>query len=237
MSFDFTTVNVRRLILISGSQFALFYKPANIAFDGAAPVAYFYNLGPLDLANAIFPTHDDAVAAYETAGAAQVVVNVDSSFGSGHTLGWIQDDGTDKLVNRADASDISLGTLSSGVSALQTSAGVLSSSIVTLSSASVTQANAINSLNTNLTSGAVATAISSLNTAIGLKLAATAINSNAYVANAPADATTDYNVVTTLLGAVTTGLNTTNTKQNDIAAKLNSVIAALKTVGILKTTP
>lgn len=57
----------------------------------------------------------------------------------------------------------------------------------------------------------------------------------AAIANAPADATTTYNVVTTLLGSLTGAVNTANAKQNDIATKLNSVLAALRTVGIIVT--
>lgn len=55
------------------------------------------------------------------------------------------------------------------------------------------------------------------------------------IADAPADAVTNYNIVTTLLGTLTSAVNTANTKQNDIATKLNSVISALETVGILVT--
>lgn len=55
------------------------------------------------------------------------------------------------------------------------------------------------------------------------------------VTDAPADAVTNYNVVTTLLGGVTGAVNTANTKQNDIATKLNSVLAALRSVGIIVT--
>lgn len=69
------------------------------------------------------------------------------------------------------------------------------------------------------------------------KLDATAVNSDVYVGDSPADATTDYDPVTTILGALVSAVNDANTKQNDIATKLNEVIAALKTVGILKTSP
>lgn len=57
----------------------------------------------------------------------------------------------------------------------------------------------------------------------------------AAIADAPADAVTNYNVVTTLLGAVTGALNTANTKQNDIATKLNSLLAELRTLGLIST--
>lgn len=57
----------------------------------------------------------------------------------------------------------------------------------------------------------------------------------AHIVAAPADAVTNYNVVTTLLGGLTGAVNTANTKQNDIATKLNAVIAALEANGILAT--
>lgn len=55
----------------------------------------------------------------------------------------------------------------------------------------------------------------------------------ASIANAPADAVTNYNVVTTLLGGLTGAVNTANTKQNDIATKLNSLLAELRTLGLI----
>lgn len=55
----------------------------------------------------------------------------------------------------------------------------------------------------------------------------------AAIADAPADAKTDYNVVTTLLGTLTSAVNTSNTKQNDIATKLNSLFAKLRTLGLI----
>ncbi len=55
----------------------------------------------------------------------------------------------------------------------------------------------------------------------------------AAIADAPADAVTNYNVVTTLLGALTGAVNTANTKQNDIATKLNTLLAELRTLGLI----
>lgn len=55
----------------------------------------------------------------------------------------------------------------------------------------------------------------------------------ASIADAPADATTNYNVITTLLGGLTGAVNTANTKQNDIATVVNSILATLRTVGII----
>lgn len=55
----------------------------------------------------------------------------------------------------------------------------------------------------------------------------------AHIANAPADAVTNYNVVTTLLGSVTGAVNTANAKQNDIATKVNAIIAVLQENGLL----
>lgn len=57
----------------------------------------------------------------------------------------------------------------------------------------------------------------------------------AAIANAPADAVTDYNVLTTLLGTLTGAVNTANTKQNDIATKLNTLLAELRTLGLIAT--
>lgn len=57
----------------------------------------------------------------------------------------------------------------------------------------------------------------------------------AAIANAPADAVTNYNVVTTLLGAVTSAVNTANDKQNQIATQLNSLLTELRTLGIIAT--
>lgn len=55
----------------------------------------------------------------------------------------------------------------------------------------------------------------------------------AAIANAPADAVTNYNTVTTLLGAVTGAVNDANTKQNQIATKLNSLLSELRTLGLI----
>lgn len=55
----------------------------------------------------------------------------------------------------------------------------------------------------------------------------------AAIANAPADATTNYNTITTLLGALTGAVNTANTKQNDIATRLNSLLSELRTLGLI----
>lgn len=55
----------------------------------------------------------------------------------------------------------------------------------------------------------------------------------AAIADCPADATTNYNTITTLLGAVTGAVNTANTKQNQIATQLNSLLAELRTLGLI----
>lgn len=55
----------------------------------------------------------------------------------------------------------------------------------------------------------------------------------AAIVNAPADAVTNYNVLTTLLGSLTGAVNTANTKQNDIATKLNTLLSELRTIGII----
>lgn len=55
----------------------------------------------------------------------------------------------------------------------------------------------------------------------------------AAIADAPADATTNYNTVTTILGSLTGAVNTANTKQNDIATKLNSLLVELRTMGLI----
>lgn len=55
----------------------------------------------------------------------------------------------------------------------------------------------------------------------------------AAIADCPADAVTNYNVVTTLLGSLTGAVNTANTKQNDIATRLNSLFAELRTLKII----
>lgn len=57
----------------------------------------------------------------------------------------------------------------------------------------------------------------------------------AAIANAPADAVTNYNIVTTLLGTLTSAVNAANTKQNDIATKLNTLLAELRTLNIIST--
>lgn len=55
----------------------------------------------------------------------------------------------------------------------------------------------------------------------------------AAITDCPADATTNYNTITTLLGAVTGAVNTANTKQNQIATQLNSLLAELRTLGLI----
>lgn len=55
----------------------------------------------------------------------------------------------------------------------------------------------------------------------------------AAISDAPADAVTNYNVVTTLLGTLTGALNTANTKQNDIANKLNTLLSELRAAKII----
>lgn len=55
----------------------------------------------------------------------------------------------------------------------------------------------------------------------------------AAIADAPADAVTDYNTITTLLGALTGAVNTANGKQNEIATKLNALLAELRTLGLI----
>lgn len=55
----------------------------------------------------------------------------------------------------------------------------------------------------------------------------------AAIADAPADAVTDYNVLTTLLGTLTGAVNTANSKQNDIATKLNDLLGKLRTLGLI----
>lgn len=57
----------------------------------------------------------------------------------------------------------------------------------------------------------------------------------AAIANAPADAVTNYNVITTLLGTLTGAVNEANTKQNAIATKLNTLLAELRSAGIIAT--
>lgn len=57
----------------------------------------------------------------------------------------------------------------------------------------------------------------------------------AAIADAPADAVTNYNVLTTLLGTLTGAVNDANTKQNDIATKLNAIISRLETLGLIAT--
>lgn len=56
------------------------------------------------------------------------------------------------------------------------------------------------------------------------------------ITDCPADATTNYNVVTTLLGSLTGAVNTANTKQNAIATTVNQIITALENAGILIVT-
>lgn len=55
----------------------------------------------------------------------------------------------------------------------------------------------------------------------------------AAITDAPADAVTNYNVLTTLLGTLTGAVNEANAKQNDIAEKLNTLLAHLRTAGII----
>lgn len=77
----------------------------------------------------------------------------------------------------------------------------------------------------DLTNSPLPTKIATLNSGIP----------QAAIADAPADAVTNYNTVTTLLGALTGAVNSANTKQNDIATRLNSLLAELRTLGILTT--
>lgn len=60
--------------------------------------------------------------------------------------------------------------------------------------------------------------------------------------DAPNDAVTNYNVVSTLLGTLVGAVNTANAKQNAIAnnvntvsGKLNSLLAELRTAGVIST--
>lgn len=55
----------------------------------------------------------------------------------------------------------------------------------------------------------------------------------AAVSDAPADATTNYNVVTTLLGTLVGAVNTANDKQNQIATQLNALLAELRALGLI----
>lgn len=55
----------------------------------------------------------------------------------------------------------------------------------------------------------------------------------AAIADAPTDAVTNYNIVTTLLGALTSAVNTANAKQNDIATKLNTLKSELVALGFI----
>lgn len=57
----------------------------------------------------------------------------------------------------------------------------------------------------------------------------------AAITDSPADATTNYNVITTLLGSLTGAVNTANTKQNAIAVQLNTLLAELRTLGLIST--
>lgn len=57
----------------------------------------------------------------------------------------------------------------------------------------------------------------------------------AAITNCPADAVTNYNVLTTLLGSLTGAVNTANAKQNDIAATVNTILAVLRTEGLINT--
>lgn len=55
----------------------------------------------------------------------------------------------------------------------------------------------------------------------------------AAITDCPADAVTNYNVVTTLLGSLTGAVNTANTKQNQIATQFNNLLAELRTLKII----
>lgn len=55
----------------------------------------------------------------------------------------------------------------------------------------------------------------------------------AAIADSPADATTNYNTVTTILGSLTGAVNTANSKQNDIATKLNTLLSELRSLGLI----
>lgn len=55
----------------------------------------------------------------------------------------------------------------------------------------------------------------------------------AAISDSPADATTNYNIVTTLLGTLTSAVNTANTKQNAIAVQLNTLLSELRTLGVI----
>jgi len=57
----------------------------------------------------------------------------------------------------------------------------------------------------------------------------------AAIANAPADAVTNYNVLTTVLGTLTGAVNTANAKQNEIATKLNTLLSELRTLEIIES--
>lgn len=55
----------------------------------------------------------------------------------------------------------------------------------------------------------------------------------AAISNAPTDAPTNLNVITTLLGTLVGEVNATNAKQNEIATKLNSLLASQRTMGLI----
>lgn len=55
----------------------------------------------------------------------------------------------------------------------------------------------------------------------------------AAIADAPTDAPTNRNVITTLLGTLTGGVNDDNVKQNEIATKLNTLLAGLRSAGVI----
>lgn len=108
-------------------------------------------------------------------------------------------------------------------------------------SSATIDANAITSINTfcasvslptptiewiTVTRAALATALAALPAGLGNA-------PQAAIADAPADAVTNYNIVTTLLGSLTSAVNAANTKQNDIATKLNSLLAELRTLGLI----
>jgi hypothetical protein len=76
-----------------------------------------------------------------------------------------------------------------------------------------------------------------LDTAVAQKLNVAAIDSGVFVSEAPEDATTDLDLISTGLGTLVGAVNASNTKQNEIAARLNEVVAALQSIGVLKVSP
>lgn len=53
------------------------------------------------------------------------------------------------------------------------------------------------------------------------------------IADAAADAITNYNTVSTLLGALVGAVNIANTKQNELATKINSILTVLREHGLI----